>query len=79
MEIFETLRRQIAIGRLAVRDSQGLYTRLTLTPEHAAALQRECYYTEAQEMPSFAGVKVVVDPACVRPYFETNSGQRVYI
>ena len=79
MGIFETLRRQIAIGKLAVREPEGLYTRLTLTPEHAAMLQRECYYTEASEMPSFAGVKVVVDPTCVRPYFETVSGQRVYI
>ncbi|MDQ5979584.1 MAG: hypothetical protein QG602_2559 [Verrucomicrobiota bacterium] len=79
MEIFETLRRQIAIGQLAVREPEGLYTRLILTPEYAAALRRECYYTEAVEMPSFAGVKVVVDPACVRPYFETTSGQRVFI
>lgn len=79
MEIFETLRRQIAIGKLAVREPEGLYTRLILTPEHMAALKRECYYTEAPEMPSFAGVKVVVDPTCVRPYFETTSGQRVYI
>ncbi|MGA4923254.1 hypothetical protein, partial [Bacillus subtilis] len=77
--IFETLRRQIAIGKLAVREPEGLYTRLTLPPEHAAALKRECCYTEAPEMPSFAGVKVVVDPACVRPYFETVSGQRVYL
>ncbi len=79
MEIYEILRRQIAIGKLAVREPEGLYTRLILTPEHAAALRRECYYAEVAEMPNFAGVKVVVDPACVRPYFETNSGQRVYV
>ena len=76
--LFELLRRQIVAAKKECR-GPAPYTRLVMNQERINELKRNCYHTEADTPPSFAGVRVVVDPDCVRPYFETSDGRREYI